>query len=30
VYVLAKSLELDRLTALVEAWRKTAPPEVKP
>ena len=30
VYELAKSLELDRLTALVEAWRKTAPPESKP
>jgi hypothetical protein len=30
VYELAKSLELDRLTALVEAWRKTAPPEPKP
>ena len=30
VYELAKSLELDRLTALVEAWRKTAPPETKP
>ena len=30
VYELAKSLELDRLTALVEAWRKTAPTEAKP
>ena len=30
VYELAKSLELDRLAALVEAWRKTAPPEAKP
>ena len=30
VYELAKSLELERLQALVEAWKKTAPPEAKP
>ena len=27
VYELAKSLELDRLQALVDAWQKTAPTE---
>ena len=30
VYELARSLELERLQALVEAWKKTAPPEPKP